>query len=425
MIGSSDSTLDELVALANALNKCPETGYREYKTSALLREKFCELPLMIKQFKDIPGFAATLDTGKPGATIAILCELDAITCPEYKDADPITGAAHCCGHNAQMAMVYGAAKAIIKSGILDVLSGRICFMAVPAGECIELGYRNQLRQDGKIRFIGGKSELISQGLFDDIDVAVSIHSLSAPWRFGLASSMNGLQIKTIDIISNKTQASPTRAGVNTLDAALLGISALNAWRSTFREDDYISADPIITQGGDSENITPSNVHIEMLVRGRTIDAIKNVSRKVDRAFLNAAQALDVEARIASYHGYFPFVANSKLNRVAGNVIKSMGAQAAILPHSHRSTDLGDLSTLIPVIQLYISGYAGGLHNVDFKIVDNTCLTDGAKILAGIAIELLVDFGNCIRHILTRHHTPIFTSREEYVKEAESFNICSS
>lgn len=417
---SADHQLKDLTELMHELERCPETGFREYKTSALLAQAFLGLSLKIEPFGDIPGFCCTLDTGKPGPSIAVFCELDALTCPEHPCADPATGAAHCCGHHVQMAAAYGAAATLVESGLAELLSGKVVFIAAPAEECIETDFRNDLRRSGRIRLLGGKQELIARGVLDGIDAALAIHSLSAPWRFALASSMNGFQIKRVEVTGKGAHAAAEpHNGINALDAAQLGLSALNAWRSTFREEDGIRINPIMTEGGRSPSIIPDTARLEMLVRGRSMDAIKSASAKVDKAFSGAAAALDAGAKITSFHGYFPFIASDRLNKLAANVAKSIaGAPTPVLPHGLASTDLGDVSALMPVIQPYVSGCKGGLHTKDFEVTDTTCLTDGAKLLAGMAIELMINDGSSLRHIRSRHYTPLFSDKEEYVRAVE-------
>ena len=63
--------------------KNPETGYKEFKTSKYLEDKFIEFGYDIVRAENIPGFYTTLDTGKPGPTVLILGELDSVICPSH------------------------------------------------------------------------------------------------------------------------------------------------------------------------------------------------------------------------------------------------------------------------------------------------------------------------------------------------------
>ena len=84
-------------------------------------------------------------------------------------------------------------------GALDGLCGSIRFMAVPAEELIELGFREELRKQGVIRYFGGKVEFISRGYFDGVDMAMMIHSGKLPEGKTLSVSQgcNGCITKNI------------------------------------------------------------------------------------------------------------------------------------------------------------------------------------------------------------------------------------
>jgi len=91
-------------------------------------------------------------------------ELDAVVSPMHPCADPVTGAAHACGHNAQVASMLGAAMGLIYGNVLDKLAGDVAFMAVPAEEYVELEFRERLRDEGKIKFFGANRSLFGSGL---------------------------------------------------------------------------------------------------------------------------------------------------------------------------------------------------------------------------------------------------------------------
>ena len=90
----------------------PETGYKEVKTSKYMQETFESLGYELTLAGDIPGFYTVVDTGRPGPMVLIFGEIDSLICWEHPDADPNTGAVHCCGHAAQSAALLGIAAAL-------------------------------------------------------------------------------------------------------------------------------------------------------------------------------------------------------------------------------------------------------------------------------------------------------------------------
>ena len=141
-----------------------------------MTEQFEKLGYTLVKADDITGFYTVIDTEKEGPTLLILGELDSIICPGHKDADPVTGAVHSCGHNAQSATLLGIAAALKEEGALDGLCGKIKLCAVPAEELLEIDFRSQLIKEGKIKYYGGKTEFMHRGYFDDVDIAFMVHT---------------------------------------------------------------------------------------------------------------------------------------------------------------------------------------------------------------------------------------------------------
>ncbi|MBR2432406.1 MAG: amidohydrolase, partial [Clostridia bacterium] len=154
----------------------PETGYKEFETSKYLEENFIKLGYDIVKADGITGFYTCIDTGRPGPEVLVLGELDSIICPTHPECDPKTGAVHSCGHNAQCATLLGIAAALKEEGITDKFSGKIRLCAVPAEELLEIEYRSKLKKEGKIKYYGGKSEFLSRGYFDGVDIAFMVHT---------------------------------------------------------------------------------------------------------------------------------------------------------------------------------------------------------------------------------------------------------
>ena len=173
-----DKHSDELVRIAKIILDNPEPGYREVKTANLVADKLGELGIPFQDKIGITGIKGMMDTGRDGPTVAVMGELDSMKVHGHPHADPLSEAAHACGHHCQIAMMLGVAMALKPDSVKETLSGRIALMAVPAEEYIEIEYRDTLRRQGKIEFLGGKQEFISRGALDDVDIAMMTHTAS-------------------------------------------------------------------------------------------------------------------------------------------------------------------------------------------------------------------------------------------------------
>ena len=149
-----DKHRDKIIDIANSILHEPEVGFKEQKTAKKVIEIFEELGIEYRNELAVTGIKGVLDEGKEGPVIAIIAELDALINYDYPFADKETGAAHACGHFAQIAQLIGAAIGLKK--IAEKLSGKIVLFAVPAEEYINLEFREQLKKEGKIKYYGGK-----------------------------------------------------------------------------------------------------------------------------------------------------------------------------------------------------------------------------------------------------------------------------
>ncbi len=402
--------------------KHPETGYKEFETSAYMAETFEKLGYELKMAEGITGFYTVLDTGKPGPTILILGELDSIICPEHKESNPETGAVHSCGHNAQCAALAGVAAALKEPGVLDKFCGKIMLCAVPAEELLEIEYRTQLKNEGKIKYFGGKSEFLSRGYFDGVDMAFMVHTSRV---FAVLKGSVGCIAKRITYkgVASHAGGSPWN-GVNALYAANCGLNAVNAIRETFKESDIIRVHPIITNGGSMVNAIPEKTVLESYVRGANFDAICEANKKVNRALCGAALSLGANVDIDDTPGYAPLVCDDNLIQVVDEAAKLAIPEYEFHiedSYSSGSTDMGDLSCIMPVVHPYAGGAEGKSHGNDYEIKDPiaACVAS-AKMQLGMLLILLSDGAKRAKKVI-EEYKPLFTSKEEYLAFMDSMN----
>jgi amidohydrolase len=412
-----DRHQDEIIAIAERIWGDPELGFKEFRTAQLVMEEFGRLDLPQRSGLAITGVKAIAASGKPGPTVAIIGELDSILVADHPSANPETGAAHCCGHNAQIANMLGAGIGLIEAGVLPELSGRVALMAVPAEAYVEIAYRSELRRQGKIEFLGGKSELVRLGEFDDIDIATMVHTSSQDFMagvFGSSESSNGFVGKNARFIGRAAHAAgaPHR-GVNALYAATVALDAINAQRETYRDEDAVRIHPILSRGGDLVNVIPNDVRLETYVRGKTVAAIEGASTKVDRALKAGALALGARVEITTLPGYLPlFNDPTLLDLFKANFARDYEpSQWTSRGHGAGSTDMGDIAHLLPTIHPYAVGSRGQGHGNDWEIADKyIAYVLPAKLMALTAVDLLAD-GAQEAHTLLDGYQPRMTKAE--------------
>jgi amidohydrolase len=414
-----DKRSEEIICLGEQIRKNPELGFKEIKTARLVEDTFGRLGLSPKAGLAMTGVRADV-TGRAGdgPTFALLGELDALVVTGHPVADPQTGAAHACGHNAQVAGLLGAAMGLLDSRAFDHLAGRVVFFAVPAEEYGDVEWRVAQARAGKLEFLGGKPELLRLGHFDDVDLSMMIHMTSRPedGKTGVPVSNNGCIVKTIRYLGKASHAGGApHQGVNALYAAHIGLAAVNAIRETFRDEDTIRVHPIITHGGSQVNVIPGEVRLETYVRGRTVEAILDANKKVDRAFRAGALALGAKVEIETLPGYMPMTCDATMAKMyRHNMVPIVGEENfKQIGHRTGSTDMGDLSMVMPVLHPYMGGATGSGHGADYQIVDQKLAYLGtAKALAAMAIDLMADGAAGARDVLKTAKPPM--TREQYL-----------
>jgi len=371
-------------------------------------DKFRELGIPHRTGLAITGIKGVLEGVGKGPTVAVLGELDSLIVPDHPKADPKTGAAHACGHHAQIGMLIGVAVALTGSGILPHLNGRVTLLAVPAEEYIEIEYREGLRNKGKISFLAGKPELVRLGEFDDVDMAIMTHTyvMEKGKKLGLGGTSNGTVAKRAQFVGRAAHAgSAPHRGINALNAAMIALSAINTQRETFKEADTIRVHPIITKGGDAVNIVPSDVRLETFVRGKTIEAIKDANEKVDRALRAGALAVGARVHITTLPGYLPMISDRNLQVVYRANAISLVSKGKVVPggrHGAGSTDMGDISHIMPALHAFAGGATGTSHGNDYLIEDyDLAVVTAAKAMAMTVVDLLADGAARGKEVLAR------------------------
>src|SRR5271155_5181709 len=348
-----DRLADTIIDLGETILRNPETGFNEVKTATLVAQRMTTLGLAPRTGLALTGVKGRLAGRSPGPRLAFVGELDSLRTSEHPLADPTTGAAPSCGHNAQIAGMLGAAIGLFGFKAAEQLAGEILFFAVPAEEFIDVEERMARVAKGEIEFMLGKPELVAKGHFDDVDMAMMIHTGAGDGqkpRSAIAESSNGALVKQIRFVGKAAHAggAPQR-GINALNAAMIALNAIAAQRETFWEKDTIRIHPIITKGGDAVSVVPAEVTMETFVRGGSLDAIIDANRKVDRCLRAGAMAMGAEVEIHTIPGYLPQRNDERLGQIFGANVETLFGPGQFHIGGHRtgSTDMGDLAHLMP------------------------------------------------------------------------------
>lgn len=398
------------VALAREIWGLAELGYREEKSSALLRSRLADAGFRVETgAAGLPtAFVATWGSGTP--VIALLAEFDALpgfsqdTVPHRKRL-PGRTAGHACGHNL-LGTASVAAGVAVKRWLEE--SGRAGTVRV---------YGTPAEEGG-----AGKVYMARAGLFDDVDAALHWH----PRDRNRASALTSLAVKSARFrfhgVSSHAAAAPERGR-----SALDGVEAMNDMVNLLREHvpEETRIHYSITRGGDAPNVVPELAEVYYYVRHPDAGTLQGIFDRVVRAAEGAAVGTGTEVEHEVMHGIYNLLPNESLSRVAhanlrrvGGVRWSpeerafarelresldgpelpMGSQEEVAPFRVESfgasTDAGDVSWLVPTAGVETAALVPGtsLHSWQAMATTGTGIgmkgmLTAAKTLAATAVDL--------------------------------------
>ncbi|MHB8631478.1 MAG: M20 family metallopeptidase [Candidatus Limnocylindria bacterium] len=359
-----DQASGELDGLALAIHGRPELGYEERFASAALEDYLAGQDLKVTRGAGGVETAFVAETRNGvGPTIAI--------CAEY---DALPGIGHGCGHNLIAASGIGAYLGV--AAVAKDLKGAVRLIGTPA-------------EEGG----AGKVKLYAAGVFDGVDAAMMFHPADADVLDPLMVALRVLQLEFRGRAAHAA-ASPY-AGVNALDALMLGWSAMSALRQLVRTDSRIHG--IITDGGQASNIIPERAAAKIVVRAADPRYLGELRRRVLLCFEGAATATGCELRHEWGEAMDMVTTNQPMAGAFGENARALGRELGPrrAGETSGSTDMGNISSLIPSIHPFLSVSAERVpwHSREFAAAASTpraleTMHIAAKALAFTAIDLL-------------------------------------
>ncbi|HCG91428.1 MAG TPA: hypothetical protein DEZ08_06285 [Dehalococcoidia bacterium] len=422
-----ESKKAELFDIATAVLDNPEIGFKEHTTSSLVRSYFAKMDIPYKNNLAVTGIKGKLSGLHPGPNIGVLGELDSLVVSEHPNSNSITHAAHACGHNCQIGMMIGVLFGLNHSEILRNLHGSISPFAVPAEEFIDIPERLKMKEAGLIEFLGGKQELIKLGEFDDIDIAFMCHTASGsgPHEFALGGSSTGHISKYVQFQTSRSTEYNTA-----LSSAVFSMNAIQYNRELFKNDDVVRTHGIISDTQINENQQTNAIGLEWRLRGANLSSIEENSKIIDRCFRAGALAMGSKLNITTVPGYLPMSNDGELQNIFSNNATQLLGQGKVLNISNAvnsggSTDMGDLSYLLPTCHPYCTGATGTGHSKNYLITNyDTAIVNPAKIMCMVIIDLLANNSALAKRVINKFSPKM--SKKEYISfQRGRFNHYSS
>jgi hippurate hydrolase len=387
LLDDARSIAERITALRRAIHAEPELGLQTPKTLAKVRAELADLPLQWREGPSCTGAVAVLDSGKPGPSVLLRGDMDALPMEEETGlpfASTVAGRMHACGHDTHTAMLAGAARLL--AGRVDSLRGDVRFMFQPGEE----GYH-------------GARFMIDDGLLDPLpDAAFAIHIMpNAP--HGVIGSRAGTLLASADMLEIAVVGRGGHASMphDTRDPVPVACEIVTALQSmvTRRFDATRAVVVTIAQiaAGTTHNVIPDRALLKGTIRTLTADSRQAVWSAIRTLAENIAQAHECEAEVTITKGFPPTVNDPRAVALAEAVATSLphGEYLHLPAPIMGAEDFSYVLEQVPGMMAFLGVAESGadlaqccsIHS-SRMMVDEGVLPRGAAFLAGCATRFL-------------------------------------
>lgn len=391
----------KVVAWRRDIHQHPELGNREERTAKLVADHLKALGLEVRTGVAYTGVVGVLRGGKPGPTVALRADMDALPVAEevdlpFKSTEKATylgqqvGVMHACGHDNHVAILMGVAEVL--AGVRQELAGTVKFIFQPAEEGPPPGER------------GGAELMIEQGALENpsVDAIFGLHVFpfevgTVVWRAG-GLMASGDQFRIV-VRGRQTHGALPWNGVDPIVTASQIVLALQTLVS--RSVDLTLTPAVVTvgmiRGGVRSNIVPDSV--EMIGTVRTFDEATrdSLAARIQRTAEGIARSAGATAVVTTSRGY-PVTNNDPAltERMVPTLRRTLGA-ANVLPAQQTTTaeDFSLYQKKVPGMFFFLGVTPKGTdprtaapnHSPRF-FADEAALVPGMRALANLAVDYL-------------------------------------
>jgi amidohydrolase len=370
-----------LVAIRRDIHAHPELAFEETRTAGIVAAELARLGIAHRTGVGGTGVVGTIEGGRPGPTLAIRADMDALPIHEETGlafASQAAGKMHACGHDIHTATLLGVA-ALLKD-LAPMLAGRVQLVFQPAEEVLQ-----------------GASAMIADGAAEGIDLALGFHNQPdlPVGRFGFARGACLAASDRFDLVvrGKSGHAAHPYAAIDPIVAA----SGFVAQAQTVVSREIRPLHPAVVtigqfSGGTTYNIIPERVHLKGTVRTLHEAARTTAEAAIRRLAAGLETAMRVECAL-DYQRMVPPLVND--DRVLGPVLAAVAAQFGDVTDegepSMGSEDFSEFAARAPSFHLRVGSGAPGredrLHNAFYQ-PDEACIGNGVQALSRAALELL-------------------------------------
>ena len=318
---------DEIVRLRRDFHKHPELSFKEVRTSKVIREYLEGLGLEVVQPEGMTGMWADLRVNGASKTLAFRADMDALAMDEvcsHSKVDFVSvheGAAHCCGHDAHMAILLGAAKALTRDGARPKHNIRFLF------------------QHAEEKAPGGAIQLIDAGCLEGVDEVYGLHVIP-PIPSGRFMVLEGPFMAAADEMKMTIKgvgghAAMPQFAVDPIVASAHVITALQQLvsRRTSPLATLVVSITTIQGGSGTTNVIPDQVELLGTVRTLAQDLWDKAPQWIEDCAQSAAKACGCSVELEYERGYPVLINDKAATAKARDAVATLFGDNGFTPYS--------------------------------------------------------------------------------------------
>ena len=389
-----ESLFPELVDFRRDLHMNPELSFHEVRTPEKIAEFQRALGNEVRTGVGGRGVVATLRGGKPGRTVALRADFDALPIQDAKDVpykSTVPGVMHACGHDIHTAGLLGVAKVL--SEVRDQLEGNVVFIHQFAEEVTP----------------GGAKAMIEDGALDGVDVIYGAH-VHSPEEYGTVGTIAGPAMAAADAFEITVQGKGGHGAMphQSVDPVVVASHLILALQQIVSRQVNPLQSAVVTVGsinaGIAFNVIPDSVSLKGTVRTFKPEVKATVLAAIESMVENVCKAFGAEGKLSYTHGYPPVVNHAaETARVTRLAQEILGADKVLEQEpSMGGEDFAYYLEKVPGSFFFTGGRNAGInatfphHHPNFDVDERSMLVTGKLFIAAVLEELGVGAAEAVQ-----------------------------
>ncbi len=376
---------DEVIGWRRYLHQHPELSFQEEKTAQFVYETLSSFGNLEISRPTKTSVMARLKGEKPGKTLAIRADMDALPIQEentFDFASENPGVMHACGHDGHTAILLGAARVLTK--LKGKLNGEVRFLFQHAEE----------------DYPGGAEEMVQSGVMEGVDFVIGAH-LWSPIEKGKIGIVYGPMMAAPDTfwITVKGKGGHAALPHQTVDSIVVGAQIVtNLQNIVSRNTDPLDRLVIsVTQfvSGTTHNVIPGSAKLSGTVRAFDQKLRESIPAKMEQIIKGITDAYGADYEFIFEYGYRPVINDEKVTKMIEETVREVYGEEAVdhIPPNMSGEDFSAFQQKAPGAFFFVGagnaekGIIYPHHHARFTI-DEDALEIGVKIFVKAAIKFL-------------------------------------